>query len=79
MSGIATGCAHCGAALEAREERFCCTGCEMAYAIIQGAGLGRYYDEREACAPRPGAAPAGWIAVPTSHAGPTAWRRYGSR
>ena len=61
-----TGCIHCGAALEACEERFCCTGCEMAHAIIQGAGLGRYYEEREAFAPRPGAAPAGWIAVPTT-------------
>ena len=66
MSQDRGGCVHCGAALEAREERFCCTGCEMAYAIIQGAGLGRYYAEREACAPRPGAAPAGWLAVPTS-------------
>ncbi len=59
-------CQHCGAALEAREERFCCPGCEMAFAIIQGAGLGRYYDEREACAPRPGPVSAGWGAVPTS-------------
>ncbi len=60
-------CIHCGTALEAREERFCCRGCEMAFAIIQGAGLGRYYDEREACAPRPGEAATGWMAVPVSH------------
>ena len=67
MAATSPGCAHCGAALESREERFCCTGCEMAYAIIQGAGLGRYYEEREACAPRPGVTPSGWMAVPTTH------------
>jgi Cu2+-exporting ATPase len=62
-------CIHCGTALEAREERFCCTGCEMAFTIIQGAGLGRYYDEREECAPRPGGGAAGWMAVPVAHTG----------
>jgi len=59
-------CVHCGTALEVLEERFCCIGCEMAFAIIQGAGLGRYYDEREACAPRPAEAPTGWMAVPVT-------------
>ncbi len=59
-------CVHCGTALEVREERFCCSGCEMAFAIIQGAGLGRYYDEREACAPRPAGAATGWMAVPVT-------------
>ena len=60
------GCVHCGTALELREERFCCGGCEMAFAIIQGAGLGRYYDEREACAPRPAEPATGWMAVPVT-------------
>ncbi len=67
MTEARGGCIHCGAALEAREERFCCPGCEMAWAIIQGAGLGRYYEEREASAPRPAAAVAGWTSVPTTH------------
>jgi Cu2+-exporting ATPase len=36
----------------------------MASAIIRGAGLERYYREREAFAPRPEEAPSGWDAVP---------------
>ncbi|MDP2311638.1 MAG: heavy metal translocating P-type ATPase [Pseudomonadota bacterium] len=48
---IATRCPHCGTAVE--EPGFCCAGCEMAAAIIRGAGLERYYVERTAPAPRP--------------------------
>lgn len=40
----------------------------MAAAIIRGAGLERYYAEREACAPRPEPVDAGWGAVPTEAA-----------
>ncbi|HEX5632637.1 MAG TPA: heavy metal translocating P-type ATPase metal-binding domain-containing protein, partial [Gemmatimonadales bacterium] len=61
----ASECVHCGTPLESAEERYCCGGCEMAYAIIHGAGLERYYAEREVPAPRPEAAPVGWSAVPT--------------
>lgn len=34
-------------------DSFCCSGCEMAAAIIHGAGLERYYAERQEPAPRP--------------------------
>lgn len=58
-------CPHCGTAVEGTEDRYCCHGCEMAAAIISGAGLERYYDEREQVAPRPEALPAlGWEQVP---------------
>jgi len=43
---------------------FCCPGCELAAAIIRGAGLERYYDEREAFPPRPEATVGGWTQVP---------------
>jgi Cu2+-exporting ATPase len=36
----------------------------MAYAIIRGAGLERYYADREAFAPRPEPLPGGWDALP---------------
>lgn len=46
-SGI---CLHCGNPLERfhREEDgpFCCAGCRTVYHLIQGEGLGRYYDLR---------------------------------
>ncbi len=40
-----TVCAHCGLPAPAGK-RFCCPGCEAAYGIIQGLGLGRYYQQR---------------------------------
>jgi P-type Cu2+ transporter len=43
---------------------FCCVGCEMAYEIIHGAGLERYYTERTEYAPRPEPVAGGWSAVP---------------
>lgn len=57
-------CPHCGAAVEGSEDAFCCSGCETAYAIIRGAGLERYYEEREAYAPRPEPHRGGWDTVP---------------
>jgi P-type Cu2+ transporter len=45
-------------------DAFCCTGCEIASDLIRGAGLERYYDEREAFAPRPDGLPGGWDTVP---------------
>ena len=62
-SGVSS-CPHCGTAVEGDLDLYCCKGCEMAAAIIRGAGLERYYAEREACAPRPEPIAAGWGAVP---------------
>ncbi|HSG46448.1 MAG TPA: heavy metal translocating P-type ATPase metal-binding domain-containing protein [Longimicrobiales bacterium] len=50
--------------MEGTEDAFCCTGCEAAFEIIRGAGLERYYREREAYAPRPEPGARGWDAVP---------------
>jgi len=61
-------CPHCGTVVEGPEDDFCCAGCEMAYAIIRGAGLERYYDEREAFAPRPEPLSGGWDALPVESA-----------
>ncbi len=50
-------CIHCG---QPAANRFCCPGCEAAFATIQGLGLGRYYAQRlldpGLRAPRPEAA-----------------------
>src|SRR5512144_2859773 len=60
-------CPHCGTAVEGPTDAFCCNGCEMAAAIIRGAGLERYYAERTEFAPRPDPAHAGdWGAVPVT-------------
>jgi Cu2+-exporting ATPase len=45
-------CAHCGLTVPggdqgATEPQFCCRACGVAYAVIQDAGLGAYYRERE--------------------------------
>lgn len=58
-------CPHCGTAVEGERDVFCCAGCEMADAIIRGAGLERYYVDRDEFAPRPeGRASAAWATVP---------------
>ncbi|MEQ1564807.1 MAG: heavy metal translocating P-type ATPase metal-binding domain-containing protein, partial [Myxococcota bacterium] len=57
-------CPHCGVAVEAPADTYCCHGCELAASIIEGAGLGSYYANREAPAPRPEEARADWSAVP---------------
>ncbi|HYD51501.1 MAG TPA: cation-translocating P-type ATPase [Gemmatimonadaceae bacterium] len=57
-------CPHCGTAVEGAADAYCCAGCEAAAAIIRGAGLDRYYAEREAYAPRPEGASDGWDGVP---------------
>jgi len=63
-------CTHCGTAMEVDASQldgpaFCCHGCEMAFEIIQGAGLGQYYDERETSANRPTVVrDGGWSQVP---------------
>ncbi len=44
-------CVHCGTALRARADTaFCCAGCEAAYAIVQGLGLGQFYARRQIAA-----------------------------
>jgi Cu2+-exporting ATPase len=59
-------CPHCGTAVEGAST-FCCAGCEVAASIIGGAGLDRWYTEREQYAPRPSAIDhAAWAAVPVS-------------
>ena len=59
-------CPHCGTAVEGPEDAFCCLGCEHAFAIIRGAGLERYYADREDWAPRPEPVGGGWAALPTT-------------
>ncbi len=59
-------CPHCGTAVEGDGPSYCCTGCEVAAAIISGAGLERYYKERSAFPPRPtGITPGDWNAITT--------------
>ncbi len=57
-------CPHCGAPIEGTADEFCCHGCELAWTIIHGAGLERYYDERETFAPRPEPMRHSWETVP---------------
>ncbi len=57
-------CPHCGTPVEGPEDVYCCSGCEMAAAIIKGAGLESYYQEREALPPRPEGGSGDWDAVP---------------
>ena len=57
-------CPHCGLPVEGEFDAYCCAGCELAAAIIRGAGLEEYYQRREQYAPRPGDADeSGWRAV----------------
>ncbi|HSG09337.1 MAG TPA: heavy metal translocating P-type ATPase metal-binding domain-containing protein, partial [Longimicrobiales bacterium] len=62
-------CPHCGTQVEDLADAFCCAGCEMAFAIIRGAGLERYYQEREAFPPRPEPLAGGWDALPIQPTG----------
>ena len=43
----AAACAHCGAPLAPGQDRFCCTGCEGAHALVAGLGLDAFYRRRE--------------------------------
>ncbi|MGW8266863.1 MAG: heavy metal translocating P-type ATPase, partial [Longimicrobiales bacterium] len=54
----------CGTPVEGPEDVFCCAGCEMAAAIIKGAGLEAYYREREAFPPTPEGESGDWDALP---------------
>ena len=59
-------CPHCGTPVEGQEDVFCCSGCEMAAAIIKGAGLEAYYQERDAFPPRPEGVSGDWDAIPVT-------------
>jgi len=63
---LVSRCPHCGTPVEGMEDVYCCSGCETAAAIIRGAGLESYYQEREALPPRPEGDSADWNAVPVS-------------
>lgn len=60
----AAQCPHCGTPVEGPDDVWCCAGCEMAAAIIRGAGLERYYEQREALPPRPEGRAQPWAEVP---------------
>ena len=59
-------CPHCGTPVEGQEDVYCCSGCEMAAAIIKGAGLEAYYQERDAFPPRPEGSAGDWDAIPAT-------------
>jgi Cu2+-exporting ATPase len=61
-------CPHCGTPVEGDVDTWCCHGCELAARIIHEAGLDRYYDVREAFAPRPELPSEGWDAIPVETA-----------
>ncbi len=45
---VAADCVHCGLPVpRSRSDDFCCDGCQTVFEVIHGAGLGRYYRERE--------------------------------
>ncbi len=44
---VGAACAHCGATVPTGQ-RFCCTGCEGAHALVQGLGLDAFYRRRDA-------------------------------
>lgn len=46
-SAVKRVCVHCGLALPAHADRFCCIGCAGAYRLIEELGLTRYYDGRQ--------------------------------
>ncbi|MCO4743706.1 MAG: heavy metal translocating P-type ATPase [Proteobacteria bacterium] len=48
-----SGCPHCAAPVEGDEGTFCCSGCELAYAVLSDAGLQGHYLEREVPGLRP--------------------------
>src|SRR4051794_2941158 len=49
FSAYASRCAHCGNPLRltAESEAFCCPGCRAVHALLNDAGLQRYYELRD--------------------------------
>ncbi len=56
-------CPHCGEEV-AEPGAFCCSGCEVAWALVHEAGLEDYYARREQAAPRPEPLKGAWQVVP---------------
>ncbi len=56
-------CPHCGNAVEAAVDTFCCHSCELASAMVTEAGLESWYATRAAPAPRPEPTRADWSSV----------------
>ena len=54
-ASVGAACAHCGEPLPKAAGRFCCAGCQAAFATIQQLGLGSYYVRRalDSSLPRP--------------------------
>jgi cbb3-type cytochrome oxidase subunit 1 len=45
-SALLPTCRHCAASLEgSRADRSCCQGCAEVHRLLEGAGLGRYYED----------------------------------
>ncbi len=63
---LVVGCTHCGTRMEPGPSPYCCSGCEVAAAIVTGAGLARYYAERDAPAPRPAGGDFAWADLPVA-------------
>ena len=67
-AAVVRPCTWCGAEVEASpalDAVYCCSGCEAAALIVQGAGLDDYFERREVLPPRPAAAAqAGWDRIP---------------
>ena len=69
MSAVAPApraCAWCGTPVEAAGDGlvWCCPGCEGAAALVSGAGLERFFQDRTAWAPRPETAEIAWERLP---------------
>ncbi len=62
-SGDELSCPHCGDAV-ATVGAFCCSGCEVAWAMLHEAGLEDYYARREEPGPRPEPLRGAWQVVP---------------
>lgn len=56
-------CPHCGDPVAAAGA-FCCSGCEVAWALVHEAGLEDYYARREQPGPRPEPLQGAWQVVP---------------
>ena len=50
--------------MEGPADAYCCHGCELAAELIRGAGLEKYYQERDEFAPRSRALDEGWNTAP---------------
>ncbi|MEZ4319930.1 MAG: heavy metal translocating P-type ATPase metal-binding domain-containing protein [Myxococcota bacterium] len=64
MEAPATGrCPHCDASVLSPTDTFCCSGCEVAWALVHEAGLEAWYERREVPGQRPEGLSGAWDAV----------------